>query len=97
MSQDVIASEAIAQWSTEKLKQELLKRTATKDTEPLKQKVDLAKELAPLFAELSRDPYPDPNEQIPLVLGVWKARVVYNSLSRYHSRARPRSVLSNFS
>ena len=72
MSQDVMASEAITQWSTEKLKQELLKRTATKDTEPLKQKVDLAKELAPLFAELSRrNPYPDPKEQIPLVLGVW--------------------------
>ena len=73
MSQDVMASEAITQWSTEKLKQELLKRTASRDTEPLKQKVDLAKELAPLFAELSRrNPYPDPKEQIPLVLGVWK-------------------------
>lgn len=58
--------------STQQLKQQLLELTQERDRQPLKQKVQFYQEqLAPIVAELSqRNPYP-PEEQIPLVLGVW--------------------------
>lgn len=68
-------SQQLNQKTTEELKQELLQLTQDKDSQPLKQKVDFYQEcLAPIFNELSqRNPYPQAEEQIPLILGVWKA------------------------
>ncbi|MBE9212285.1 hypothetical protein IQ247_06105 [Plectonema cf. radiosum LEGE 06105] len=62
------------QKTTEELKQELLQVTQDKDIQPLKQKVQFYQDcLAPIFTELSqRNPFPQTEEQIPLILGVWK-------------------------
>lgn len=69
----VLSSHNLSQWSTEELKQEVLQRTENRDTDPISQKVLFSKnELAPLFEELSRrNPYPNPQEQVPLILGAW--------------------------
>lgn len=74
MSQNILLSpNRIELKSTEELKQELLQLVRDKDFQPLKQKVQFLEErLAPIFTELSqRNPYPDPKDQIPIVLGVW--------------------------
>lgn len=64
---------ALAQKSTDQLKQELLELVRDRDHEPLGRKVAFAKtELAPWFEELSRrNPFPNPIDQINLVVGVW--------------------------
>ncbi|MGB3757083.1 MAG: hypothetical protein WBA07_12010 [Rivularia sp. (in: cyanobacteria)] len=74
MSDIALNSQQLNQKSTEELKQELLQLTEDKDSQPLKQKVEFYQKcLAPIFEELSqRNPYPQPEEQIPLILGVWK-------------------------
>ncbi len=61
--------------NTEELKQKLLQLTQDKDSQPLKQKVQFYQEcLAPIVTELSqRNPFPQVEEQVPLVLGVWKS------------------------
>ncbi|MEA5598512.1 hypothetical protein [Rivularia sp. UHCC 0363] len=63
------------QKTTEELKQELLQLTQNKDSQPLKQKVQFYQEyLAPIVTELSqRNPFPQVEEQVPLILGVWKS------------------------
>lgn len=68
-------SQQLFQKTTEELKQDLLQLTEDKDTQPLKQKVDFYQEyLAPIVTELSqRNPYPQAEKQIPLVVGVWKS------------------------
>lgn len=69
----VLSPDELSYRSTEELKHELLKLAENSDTEPLKQKVLFYKnELAPIFEELSRrNPYPNAEEQVSLVLGVW--------------------------
>lgn len=69
----VLNPDQLCDWSTEKLKEQLLQLTEDQDTEPLNQKVLLYKnELAPIFEELSRrNPYPKAEDQVSLVLGVW--------------------------
>lgn len=59
--------------TTEELKRDILALIEGRDGEPLNQKVQYFKEdLAPYVEELTqRNPYPDPEAQIPLVLGVW--------------------------
>lgn len=59
--------------STQQLKQQLLELTQERDRQPLKQKVQFYQEqLAPIVTELSqRNPYPQAEDQTPLVLGVW--------------------------
>jgi uncharacterized protein YdaT len=61
--------------STEELKQHLLQLVQNRDTEPVSQKVSFYKnQLAPLFAEMNqRNPYQNPAEQVPLILGVWSS------------------------
>jgi hypothetical protein len=69
----VLSPNQLSHWSTEELKQELLKLTESRNTEPIKQKVLFYKNaLAPIFEELSRrNPYPRAEDQVSLVLGVW--------------------------
>ena len=69
----VLNPDELSHRSTEELKNELLKLAENPDTEPLKQKVLFYQnELAPIFEELSRrNPYPNAEEQVSLVLGVW--------------------------
>lgn len=69
----VLNSKQLSYWSTEELKQGLLWLTENRNTEPIKQKVRFYQEnLAPVFEELHRrNPYPEPENQVPLVLGVW--------------------------
>lgn len=69
----VLTSNPLSYWSTEELKQELLKLTENRNTEPIKQKILFSKnELAPIVEELSRrNPYPRAEDQVSLVLGVW--------------------------
>jgi hypothetical protein len=59
--------------STQELKNNVLEMIEGRDTESLAQKVSYFKdELTPYFDELSiRNPYPHPEDQIPIVLGVW--------------------------
>lgn len=61
------------QKSTEELKQYLQEALAEQEGRPLKQKVALAdNELAPIFQTLkSRNPLPQPEEQLPVMLGIW--------------------------
>lgn len=68
-----IASNQLNNKSTEELKQELLELTQNRDRDPLNQKVKFYQaKLAPICEELSRrNPYPNPEEQVSLVLGVW--------------------------
>ncbi|BAU62714.1 hypothetical protein STA3757_00650 [Stanieria sp. NIES-3757] len=60
--------------STEELKQELLQLVQDQDLQPLKQKVQFYEDqLAPIVTELSRrNPYPQAEDQLPIILGVWK-------------------------
>jgi hypothetical protein len=62
-------------WTTEKLKQELLKLTESRNPESIRQKVQFYQnDLAPIFEELSRrNPYPRAEDQVSLVLGVWSS------------------------
>ena len=59
--------------TTAELKQELLQLTQDRDIQPLKQKVEFyQQQLAPIVTELSRrNPFPQLEEQVPLVLGIW--------------------------
>ena len=59
--------------TTVELKQKLLQLTQDRDIQPLKQKVEFYQEqLEPIVTELSwRNPFPQIEEQVPLVLGVW--------------------------
>ncbi|MGF1515605.1 MAG: hypothetical protein ACFB5Z_18160 [Elainellaceae cyanobacterium] len=71
---DLLDSAALARASTDALKQTLLNFTQNADTDPIGKKTKLAKQLSPLFNELSRrNPTPDPREQVPLVLGTWRS------------------------
>lgn len=69
----VLNSKQLSYWSTEELKQGLLLLTENRNTELIKQKVRCYQEnLAPIVEELHhRNPYPNPETQVPLVLGVW--------------------------
>ena len=69
----IVTPNQLSQWSVEELKQEILRLTKGRDTESLSQKVLFHKnELAPWFEELSqRNPFPQAEEQVPLVLGEW--------------------------
>lgn len=72
---NVLSSDSLSHMSTEELKQKLLKLAESRNTEPIKQKVLFYKnELAPIVEELSRrNPYPNPENQVPLVIGVWSS------------------------
>lgn len=72
MTEDV-KSDRLNHLSTEELKQQLLHLTKDRDTDPFSTKVQFYKnELAPLFTQLSRrNPFPNAQEQVPLVVGVW--------------------------
>jgi hypothetical protein len=63
----------LSSFSTQELKDKVLEMIKGRDTEPLNQKVTYFKnDLTPYFEELSqRNPHPDPEDQIPVVLGVW--------------------------
>lgn len=69
----VLGLDKLSHQSTEELKQEILRLTENRDTEPLNQKVLFYKNsLAPLFEELSRrNPFKNAEEQVSLVPGVW--------------------------
>lgn len=73
MIDKVLSSQELSCKNTEEIKQDILQLVENRDTEPLNQKVLLYKhELAPLFEELSlRNPFPHPEDQVSLVLGVW--------------------------
>ncbi|MCA1990542.1 MAG: hypothetical protein LDL41_00625 [Coleofasciculus sp. S288] len=73
VANNVLSPDALSHLTTEELKQELLKLAERRNTEPIKQKVQFyAQELAPIVEELSRrNPYPNPEDQVPLVLGAW--------------------------
>ena len=66
-------NQELSQHTTAELKQELLQLTQGQDLQPLKQKVEYYQEqLEPIVTELSRrNPFPQPEEQLPLILGVW--------------------------
>ena len=66
-------TDKLSDWSTEELKNRLLELTQDRDTDSLSQKVSFYKnELQPLAEELScRNPFPNVQEQISIVLGVW--------------------------
>lgn len=71
---DSLNPAALANASTDALKQTLLSFTQAKDAEPMGQKAKLAQQLSPLFEELvRRNPTPDPREQVPLVIGTWRS------------------------
>lgn len=73
MTGTVLSPSRLGSWTTEDLKSEILNLTKDRDAEPLNEKVLFHKnELTPYLEELSRrNPYPDPQAQIPIVLGVW--------------------------
>ncbi|MEM7757998.1 MAG: hypothetical protein AAF298_07720 [Cyanobacteria bacterium P01_A01_bin.40] len=66
-------TQELKQKTTAQLKQELLELTQDLDLQPLRQKVEFYQEqLALIVAELSqRNPFPQAEEQIPLIVGVW--------------------------
>ena len=72
-AEKVLILDKLSHQSTEELKQEILRLTENRDTEPLNQKVLFYKNsLAPLFEELSRrNPFKNAEEQVSLVPGVW--------------------------
>jgi hypothetical protein len=74
MVEEILNSNQTQQKSTEELKQELLMLTSDRDTDPFSKKVQLFKdELEPIFEALRlRNPFPVPEDQVPLVLGVWR-------------------------
>ncbi len=71
----ILSSDSLDNWTTEELKQELLKLTESRNTESIRQKVQFYQnDLAPIFEELSRrNPYPRAEDQVSLVLGVWSS------------------------
>ena len=71
----LLSSDSLDNWTTEELKQELLKLTESRNTESIRQKVQFFQnDLAPIFEELSRrNPYPRAEDQVSLVLGVWSS------------------------
>ncbi len=73
MIDKVLSPQELSYKSTEELKQDILQLVEDRDTEPLNQKVLFYKnELVSVFAELSqRNPFPKPEDQVSLVLGVW--------------------------
>ncbi|MGA7936125.1 MAG: hypothetical protein WCA35_21405 [Kovacikia sp.] len=73
MVEQVLSSEQAQPRSVEELKQELLRLTQDRDTDPFSQKVQFLKDkLEPIFQELSKqNPFPAPQDQVPLVLGAW--------------------------
>lgn len=75
LADKILTTDELSHQSTEKLKQKLLQLTASRDTEPIKQKVLFYKnELAPIVEELKRrNPYPRAEDQVSLVLGVWSS------------------------
>jgi hypothetical protein len=75
LAENRLSSNQLSDWSTEELKQALLKLTENRNTEPIKQKVLFYKnELAPIVEELSRrNPYPKAEDQVSLVQGVWSS------------------------
>ena len=66
-------TQELSQKTTAELKQQLLQLTDGRDLQPLKQKVEYYQEqLEPIVTELSRrNPFPQPEDQVPLILGVW--------------------------
>lgn len=66
-------SDALPQVTTDALKQQLLSLVQGQDGLPLSTKVKFYREtLQPIVEELSRrNPFPEPESQVPLVLGVW--------------------------
>lgn len=75
LADKILTTDELSHQSTEELKQKLLQLTASRDTEPIKQKVLFYKnELAPIVEELKRrNPYPRAEDQVSLVLGVWSS------------------------
>jgi hypothetical protein len=73
MVEPALDSVDLSQKTTAALKQELLSLTQDRDGDPLGKKVQFYKqELAPFFEELTRrNPFPQAEDQIKLVLGVW--------------------------
>lgn len=73
MINDELKADRLNDLSTEELKHQLLHLTKDRDTDPFSTKVQFYKnELAPLFTQLSRrNPFPNAQEQVPLVIGVW--------------------------
>jgi hypothetical protein len=71
----ILSTDELNHQSTEELKQKLLQLTASRDSEPIKQKVLFYKnELAPIVEELNRrNPYPRAEDQVSLVLGSWSS------------------------
>lgn len=69
----VLSPDDLSNRSTEELKQELLKLTESHKTESIKEKILFYRnELEPIFEELTRrNPYPNAEDQVSLVLGVW--------------------------
>lgn len=70
---DELKADRLNDLSTEELKHQILHLTKDRDTDPFSTKVQFYKnELAPLFTQLSRrNPFPNAQEQVPLVIGVW--------------------------
>lgn len=70
---DELKADQLNDLSTEELKQQLLDLTKDRDTDSFSTKVQFYKnELEPFFTQLSRrNPFPNAQEQVPLVIGVW--------------------------
>ena len=66
-------TQQLNQKTTAQLKQELLQLAQDGDFQPMKQKVEFyQQQLEPIVSELSRrNPFPQAEDQIPLILGVW--------------------------
>jgi len=75
MTREITEKVNLSQLSTEALKDRLLETVEGRDSEALNQKVLFYKqELEPLFTELSRrNPFPQAEDQVPLMPGVWFA------------------------
>lgn len=73
MHSEQLSAEAIANLSTDALKSRILAQVTGQDSSPMGQKVTFLRDrLLPFFNELtSRNPTPDPAQQIPLVQGTW--------------------------
>ena len=71
----LLSSDSLDNWTREELKQELLKLTESRNTESIRQKVQFYQnDLAPIFEELSRrNPYPRAEDQVSLVFGAWSS------------------------
>lgn len=75
LADKILSTDELSHQSTEELKQKLLQITASRDAEPIKQKVLFYKnELAPIVEELKRrNPYPRAEDQVSLVIGSWSS------------------------